>query len=204
MIYMPDTTLICTYYSFEPIVASATQYSPKKIILLVATNSLKDPKVKENIEKAKTTYKNIAPVSIVETNESDLLIVAGDTVKAIETEYHAGNRVIVNVSGGWKLLAQGTLYGCYAREGMVDKIICNDLAADKKIVELPKLSFGLSSSKRELLEEIADRKGRSINDISKKLDKTRGMIYQHLKELRAVGYVDDKFEITLAGRLALI
>src|SRR5208283_2366369 len=193
---MVDSTLICTYYSFEPIVASATQFSPKKIILLVATNSLKKPEVKENIEKAKNMYKNIAPVSVVETNESDLLIVAGDTVKVVESEYHVGNRVIVNVSGGWKLLAQGVIYGCYAREGMVDKIICNDLAADGKIVELPKLSFGLTSSKRELLEEIAARKGRSITEVSKKLDKTRGMVYQHLKELKAVGYVDEKFEIT--------
>jgi len=201
---MVDTTLICTYFSFEPIVASATQYSPKKMILLVAKNSLKRPEVKENIEKAKTTYKNIAPVSVMETDESDLLITAGDTVKAIESEYNQGNRVIVNVSGGWKLLAQGALYGCYAREGMVDKIICNDLAADGKIVELPKLSFGLSSIKRGLLEEIADRKARSISEIAKKLDKTRGMVYQHLKELRSVGYVDEKFEITLAGRLALL
>ncbi len=199
-----ETTLICTYYSFEPIVVSATQYSPKKIVLLVATNSLKDPKVKDNIERAKETYMNIAPISVVETNESDLVAVAGDTVKVIESEYNAGNRVIVNVSGGWKLLAQGALYGCYAREGMVDKIICNDLSATGKIVELPKLSFGLSSSKRELLEEIEKRNGRSISEISDKLKKTRGMVYQHLKELKAVGYVDEKFEITTAGRLALL
>ena len=30
------------------------------------------------------------------------------------------------------------------------------------------------------------------------------MIYQYLKELKENGYVDEKFEITLAGRLALL
>jgi CRISPR-associated protein Csa3 len=201
---MSDTTLICTFYSFEPIVAAATQYSPKKIILLVASDSLKKQDVRENIERAKFTYRNVVPVSVVETGDADMLKIAEDTVKLIETEYYAGNRVIVNVSGGWKLLAQGVLYGCYGREGMVERIICNYLSADGRIVELPKLSFGLSSVKRALLKEIERRKDRSISDIAKKLGKTRAMIYQHLKELRAVGYVDEKFEITLAGRLALV
>lgn len=41
-------------------------------------------------------------------------------------------------------------------------------------------------------------------EIAKKLGKTRAMIYQHLKELKENGYVDGKFEITLAGRLALV
>jgi CRISPR locus-related DNA-binding protein len=199
---MSGTTLICTFYSFEPIVASATQYSPKRIILLVASDSLKKPEVRENIERAKSTYKNVVPVSVVETGDSDMLRIAGDTIKLIEAENGAGNSIVVNVSGGWKLLAQGTLYGCYAREGMVDKIICNDLSAEGRIVELPKLCFGLTKAKATVLGEIAKRDSRSMAEIAKKLGKTRAMIYQHLKELKENGYVDGKFEITLAGRLA--
>lgn len=199
---MGGTTLICTFYSFEPIVASATQYSPKRIILLVASDSLKKPEVRENIERAKSTYKNVVPVSVVETGDSDMLRIAGDTIKLIEAENGAGNSIVVNVSGGWKLLAQGTLYGCYAREGMVDKIICNDLSAEGRIVELPKLCFGLTKAKSAVLGEIAKRDGRSMAEIAKELGKTRAMIYQHLKELKENGYVDGKFEITLAGRLA--
>jgi CRISPR-associated protein Csa3 len=201
---MGGTTLICTFYSFEPIVASATQYSPKRVILLVASDSIKKQEVRENIERAKSTYKNVVPVSVVETGDSDLLEIARDTVKLIEREHEAGNSVIVNVSGGWKLLAQGTLYGCYARDTMVDKIICNDLSAEGRIVELPKLVFGLSKAKAAVLEEIGKRNGRSMAEIAQKLGKTRGMIYQHLKELKESGYVDDKFHITDAGKLALI
>ncbi len=201
---MSGTTLICTFYSFEPIVASATQYSPKRIILLVASDSLKKQEVRENIERARSTYKNVVPVSIAETGDSDLLKIAGDAAKLIEAESKAGNSVVVNVSGGWKLLAQGTLYGCYARSAMVDRIICNDLSVEGRIVELPKLGFGLTKARTVVLGEIAKRGGRSMVEIAKKLGKTRAMIYQHLKELRAVGYVDDEFEVTVAGRLALL
>ena len=200
---MADTTLICTFYSFEPIIASTTAYSPKKIILLVATNSLKDPKVTANISRAEGVYKGIVPVSVVKVDESDMLAVAKETVRLIEAEA-ASNRVVVNISGGWKLLAQGALCGCYARPDKVDKIICNDLSEPNKIVELPKLTFGLSATKRELLEAIARRDGKPISDIAKKLDKTAGMVYQHLKELKELGYVDEKFEVTLAGKLALV
>jgi CRISPR locus-related DNA-binding protein len=201
---MSGTTLICTFYSFEPIVASATQYSPKKIILLVASDSLKKQEVRENIGRAKSTYKNVVPVSVVETGDSDMLKIARDTIKLIETENKAGNSVVVNVSGGWKLLSQGTLYGCYARNALVDKIICNDLTVEGGIVELPKLCFGLTKARAAVLGEIAKRNGRSMAGIAKERGKTRAMIYQHLKELKESGYVDGRFEITLAGSLALL
>ena len=51
---------------------------------------------------------------------------------------------------------------------------------------------------------MAKRNGKPISAIALKLNRTRGMLYQHLKELKELGYVDEKFEITLAGRLALL
>lgn len=193
-------TLISTFYSFEPLVAAAHAYSPSRIVLIVAKDSLTNPKVGEDIKKVKDLYGKIAGVEVSQVNGSDLLAIAEDTVKLLEKD---DSRKIVNVSGGWKLLAQGVLYGCYARPELVEKIVCNDIEHNT-VVEMPKLSFGLTSAKKELLEEISKRNGRSIAEIAGKLKKTRGMIYQHLKELRDTGYVDSSFEITLAGKLALM
>ncbi|MDO8554343.1 MAG: CRISPR-associated CARF protein Csa3 [Candidatus Micrarchaeota archaeon] len=198
---MGETVLIATFYSFQPFIAAAHMFSPSKMIILVAEDSLKNSKVGEDLAKVKDVYGKVAAIDIVKVPGSDLLAIASKTVELIEA--NKDNRTIVNVSGGWKLLAQGALYGCYARKDMVDKIICNNLE-DNSIVELPKLTFGLSSTKKELLEEIANRKGRSIAGIAEKLDRTRGMLYQHLKELKENGYVDEKFDITDAGRMALI
>ena len=44
----------------------------------------------------------------------------------------------------------------------------------------------------------------NVRSIAEKMKKTTGMLYQHLKELRELGYVNEKFEITMAGRLALL
>ena len=193
-------TLISTFYSFQPFVTAAHSFSPDEIILIIAEDSAKKKDVMDGIEKVKEVYGKVANIEVVKVKGSDLLSIAEKTVSLLEKNE---NRKIVNISGGWKLLAQGVMYGCYARPELVDKIVVNNLE-DNSLVELPKLSFGLTSTKKELLEEISKRKGRSISEIAKKLERTRGMIYQHLKELKDNGYVDDKFNITSAGRLALI
>jgi len=193
-----EATLIATFYSFEPFVAAAHAYSPSHIHLIIAKDSTKD--ISKHLEKVHDLYGKVAEIKEIEVDASDIFSVAKKTVELLEKS----NRAIVNVSGGWKLMAQGVLYGCYARPELVDKIVCNELPDINKLVELPKLTFGISQTKRELLEEIGTRKGKSIAEIAEKLGKTPGMLYQHLKELKEAGYVDDKFEITLAGRVALL
>ncbi len=198
---MNETVLISTFYSFQPLVASAHAFSPKKIILVLAEDSLKNEKVSQDIEKVKDVYGKVAVIEVIKVKGADLLDVAEKTVDLLEKLKE--DKLIVNVSGGWKILSQGVMYGCYARPELVSKIICNNIE-DNSIVELPKLGFGLSTAKRELLEEISKRNGKSISEIAQKMEKTRGMLYQHLKELKESGYVDEKFEITLAGKMALL
>lgn len=198
---MTETVLISSFYSFKPFVPAAYKFSPSKIFLVIAEDSLERIDVKEGISKVKEIYGKLASIEIVKVKGAELLFVAKKIITLLEDNKE--KKVIVNVSGGWKLLAQGVIYGCYARPDYVEKIVCNNIENDS-VVELPKLSFGLSSAKKELLEKLEKRNGKSISDIAKKLDRTRGMIYQHLKELKENGYVDEKFEITDAGRLALL
>jgi len=199
---MVETVLISTFYSFEPLVAAAHVYSPSKIVLLIAEETISHTHVKETLAKARDIYSKVAKMEVIKINGTDVFASAEKVSELLDKM--KGRRIIVSISGGKKLMSQGVLYGCYSRPELVDKIVCNDMTPDNRLIELPKLNFGLTSAKKELLQEIAARKGRSIAEISKKLDKTRGMLYQHLKELKESGYVDDKFEITLAGRLALI
>ncbi len=149
---MVETILIATFYSFQPLVAAAHSFSPSKMIVIIAEDSLKNEKVSQDLDKVRDVYGKIAAVEMIKVKGSDLLAIASKTVELIEA--NKDNRVIVNVSGGWKLLAQGVLYGCYARKDLIDRIVCNNLE-NNSIVELPKLTFGLSSVKKELLEEIA-------------------------------------------------
>lgn len=195
-----DPTLIATFYSFEPFVAAAHACSPDKIILIIAKDSVDKKDVMDGIAKVKELYGKVAEIKEVHVDCSDIFSVAKKTVELLEKN----NRAIVNVSGGWKLMAQGVLYGCYARPELVERIVCNELRDINKLVELPKLTFGLSKSKRDLLGALEKRDGRPIADIAESLGRTPGMLYQHLKELKEAGYVDEKFEITLAGKIAII
>ena len=136
---MGGVTLVSTFYSFEPFVAAAHAYSPTKIVLVVAKDSL--PKVEPDLAKVKQLYGSVAAIETLKVDDCDLLSIAKDAVKLLEG---LKGRAIVNVSGGWKLLAQGVLYGCYARPELVEKIVCNNLA-DNSLVELPKLSYGIST-----------------------------------------------------------
>jgi CRISPR locus-related DNA-binding protein len=194
-----ETNLIATFYSFEPFVAAAHAFSPTKIHLIIAKDSTKD--IEKHLEKVHELYGKVADIKEVEVDASDIFSVAKKTVDLLEKN---SGKTIVNVSGGWKLLAQGVLYGCYARPELIEKIVCNELPDINRLVELPKLTFGLSQAKRELLGEIEKRNGKPIAEIAEKLGKTPGMLYQHLKELKEAGYVDEKFEITLAGKMAVL
>lgn len=195
-----DTALIATFYSFEPFVAAAHAYSPNRILLVIAKDSAEKKEVRDDVAKVKELYGSVAEIKEVLVDSCDIFAVAKKTTELLEKN----NRAVVNVSGGWKLMAQGVLYGCYARPELVEKIVCNELPDINRLVELPKLTFGLSQPKHELLDEIAARKGKPIAEIAEKLGKTPGMLYQHLKELKEAGYVDEKFEITLAGRIAVL
>jgi len=195
---MEQTTLIATFYSFEPFVIAAHASSPSRIILVI--DEEKESSIKDALDKVDEFYGNVAKIERVKVKGSDLYEISKKAVELLES---ATGRVVVYVGGGKKLTSQGVLYGCYARPELVSRILCNNVN-DNTIVELPKLTFELSSAKKRLLKELVNKNGRSVADIAKVLDKTRAIVYQHLKDLKGLGYVDEKFQITMAGKLAML
>ncbi len=193
-------TLIATFYSVEPFMPAALTFSPKRIILIVdATNK----EVKSNIAAVEKTFGTMADVKVVRVERDNIYDTAQKVVEAIDREPAKDNRIIVNVSGGWKTLTNGVLYGCYARSERIHRIFSNKI--DKKSMsELPKLNYNLGTAKREVLMRIVKRDDKTVVQIAKELKRTKGMVYQHLRELKDAGYVDESFNITDAGRLALL
>jgi len=45
---------------------------------------------------------------------------------------------------------------------------------------------------------------RSVPDIAIRIGISKGMTYNHIRELKAKGFVSEEMEITNAGRLAII
>lgn len=197
---MVNITLIATFYSAGPLMPAALAFSPKKIILIVDTMN---QEIRSNISAVEKTFGSIATIEVVKVKKDEIYDPAKKVVGIIDREASPNNRIVVNVSGGWKTLTNGVLYGCYARPDRVYRIINNK--TDKKgISELPKLGYNISAAKKEVILKIVERDNKTVAQIAKELRRTRGMVYQHLRELREAGYVDDEFNITDAGRLALL
>lgn len=200
---MTKLTLISTIYSLEPVIICVTRLSPSKIILLTEEGA-PDKKVQseETIEK---TFKNALEFEKKYTSVYDTVRVAKDVAELIEQEHARGNQVIVNVSGGRKPQAFGVLFGAYARNEMVQRVVYVT-EEDGFMIDFPVLSFNLSDTKKLILEEI--QKGNSaVAQLATTAGISKGMTYNHLRELKAMGYIADGengYIITDAGRIASI
>ncbi|MBU1934554.1 CRISPR locus-related DNA-binding protein, partial [Patescibacteria group bacterium] len=145
----------------------------------------------------------IAKIKTVFVDSANVLGTVRTVAELIDKETAEGKKVVMNASGGFKLLGHAMLYASFARASKIDKIVCSAMK-DARLVELPKLSFGLSDAKLGLLKKLEKRNGRSVDEMAEALGKSRAMIYQHLKELKEEGYVDKEFNITETGRMALL
>lgn len=196
-----DYTLISTIYSIEPIMVCITQFSPKKVVLLREEDA-PTPKLKVE-EIIKETVGNFIDIETKITSLYDVVRVAKDTVDVIENEKANDRKLFVNISGGRKPQALGALFGCYARHGDIERIVYVT-EEDSQTIDLPILNFGLSPTKRMVLEELTNN-GKSVKNLAIRIGISRGMTYNHIRELREMGFISpDQLEITTAGKLAII
>lgn len=181
--------------------ACITQFSPDKIILLREENP--PDKILEAERMLQETVGKVLEIKSIPTSVYNVVIVAKDIVEIIEEEYAHGRNIVVNISGGRKPQALGALFGSYARHNMVEKIVYIT-EEDKNIIDLPILNFGISKTKRIILEELNAGEN-NVKNLSIKIGISRGMTYNHIRELREMGFIDPKaFKITSAGELAII
>ena len=194
-------TLISTIYSIEPIMVCITQFSPKKVVLLREEDA---PQAKLKVEQIiSETVGNFIDIETKITSLYDVVRIAKDTVDVIENEKANNRKLFVNISGGRKPQALGALFGCYARHGDIERIVYVT-EEDSQTIDLPILNFGLSPTKRMVLEELTNN-GKSVKNLAIRIGISRGMTYNHIRELREMGFISpDKLEITTAGKLAII
>lgn len=196
-----EYTLISTIYSIEPAMFCVTQFSPKRVVLLREEDATKE-KIRAE-QMLRDTVGKFIEIEAKLTSLYDVVRIARDTADVIEDEYAHKRNIIVNVSGGRKTQALGALFGCYARNNMVERIVYVT-EEDNQIIDLPILNFGISKTKKMILEEL-EQGETSVKNLSIKVGISRGMTYNHIRELREMGFIAaDKLEITSAGELAII
>ena len=194
-----EYTLISTIYSIEPIMVCITQFSCKKVVLLREEDA---PQAKLQVEQIiKDTVGKFIDIETKITSLYDVVRIAQDTVDVIENERANNRNIYVNISGGRKPQALGALFGCYSSHGDIERIVYIT-EEDSQIIDLPILNFGLSATKRMVLEELKND-GESVKNLALKIGISRGMTYNHIRELREMGFIaTDQLKITTAGKLS--
>ena len=199
---MTNLTLISTIYTLEPVIVCVTRLSPSKLILLTEEGTAeKKLRSEQTIED---TFGKIIEIQKKNTSLYDPVLVAQDVANLIEEEHAQGNHVMINVSGGRKPQAFGALFGAYTRSDMVKRIVYVT-EEDNFIIDFPILSFNISDTKKIILEHIKSGVI-SVQDIAIGVGISKGMAYNHLRELKAMGYIkgEDGYTITDAGKIAVI
>ena len=180
-----DYTLISTIYSIEPIMVCITQFSCKKVVLLREEDA---PQAKLQVEQIITdTVGKFIDIETKITSLYDVVRIAQDTVDVIENERANNRNIIVNISGGRKPQALGALFGSYVKTQRYLEIVYVT-EEDSQTIDLPILNFGLSPTKRMVLEELKN-KGKSVKNLAIKIGISRGMTYNHIHELREMGFI---------------
>jgi len=196
-----ETTLISTIYDVEPVMICITKFSPKKVILLTENNG--SDVMKESEETLANAFGRFIDIKSQETVSNDPVKIAAAVAEAIQKEKKFGNKIVVNISGGERPQALGTLFGAYSKHQFLDRIIFVDNST-KEVVDLPILKYGISSTKKEILKCLIEGCN-SVKQLSIEINISRGMTYNHIRELRDMGLIDKEvLEITTAGRLAII
>lgn len=186
--------------------AAIKELNPSRLILVKHESkkgSEPEKEQKENEELLRKTVGVVTEIEVVTVPDPyDVFEVAKATVKLIEKEHGKGHSVYLNITGGRRTQGLGVLFAGYARRDMLRRIVYAT-EEENKLIDLPVLSFGITKTKRALLEELA-REPENMSELAKKLGKTRGMIYQHLNDLKSRGFIDESYKLTVAGRLALL
>jgi CRISPR-associated protein Csa3 len=196
-----ETLLISPITDTTNLVMSITKYSPDKVVLLTSNNE--SDEAKETKETLTEIFGRFIEFEFYQTHDSDLLQISQDVCDAISKQDNDSYRVVANLNTDIKVQILGFIFGLYNQAHFIDEIFYID-AETKEFINVPILKFGLSDTKKDLLLRIKNGE-KTVQKLSKDLGISRGMTYNHIRELRDMGLIDrDILEITTAGNLAIV
>ncbi len=198
---MGKKVLIATLYSPEPVLLAATRLGPDRIILLVDKEP--DKQQEDSIKLIQDSLGKVIEIKTVKTDVYDIVEVAKKAVDIIDMQPNE-DHIFVNITSGRKTKAIGLLFAAYARHDKVSKIAYNPEDDKNTVIYLPRLSFKLTESQKQILGVLEKGRYDSIGDLAKKVEMSTAMLYRAVDELKDMDLVttEDGIKLTDAGRIA--
>lgn len=193
--------LIATLYSPDPVLLAATRLGAERLILFM---DKKDGGEQEKALKViQDSLGRVLDVKAIKVEAYNVVGVARKCVEIIDLE-SKNNTIYINITSGRKTQAIGLLLAAYARSNRVKKIAYNPDEDKTAVIYLPKLSFRLTDSQKQILECLEEGDFKSLSDLADKVHQSRAMLYRNIKELEEMDLIttQEGFKLTDAGRIA--
>ncbi len=191
--------MIATVYSFEPVIVGAMKTGVDELYLIIDNNPDED---QENaVKEIKKVLEDYVKIHLIKTKVYDLVEITQKCIQIID-KIPQNQRIFLNVSAARKTKSMSLMFSGYARNEKVHQIIYVT-KEDKEIIILPKLSFKLSSSERNILVSLSENPNLSSKDIRFKSNLSKSQFYKSMKNLVTKGMVDEN-KITDAGKIAVL
>lgn len=194
--------LITTTYSVESIILAITKLSADRVYLLI--DKKPDETQTAAIESINKTFGPVIEIKEKRVELYDFVSVAKTVVDMLD-DISRKDEVYVNITPGRKTQAIGVLFGCYARPNYVKKIFYVP-EGTKGMITLPILSFDISPSQKEVLDNI--EKIDTPKALAEEVDTSKAMLYRNIKSLLDRGFIEPKdgqgYRLTGVGKIARI
>jgi len=195
--------LIATVWKHEPIMKNIVQYDIEKLILVHEEKDLAKAsdweQKKESIKTIENCLNDVIELEKVETGLNDLYRVAEDVYEKIGNEQR---QIIVNITGGRKMQAIGTLLAASKTENVEEALYWSEEDSngdDKKHV--PRFNLIVSNKEKDVINSV--EKFDKSADIVNSLNMSQSMVYSRLKDLRRKGFLeknDSSWRLTDLGK----
>ena len=195
--------LLATIYSYEPIIATATKISAEKLFLLIDNHP--DDKQRKSLELIKQSLGSVLDIETIPTDVYDIVQVAQQSVKLIDS-FSEKEEIFIDITAGRKTKALGLLFGSYARSDRIKRIFYVR-EESRKIINLPKLSYNITSGQTKIINYLLTNNISSMIDFAQKLDISRAMLYKNIKDLKNMDIIEETkegFQLTDYGRIVAL
>ena len=198
---MKKITLISSFYGAEPEVACIKEFFPSSAVILAQRPKRGNTgKIELLLKKSIGHIVDIRWVWLEPAG--DVASIAKKAIETMESEHKRGQDLVINVGGEGSSVPLALLLAAYTRNRIIKNVVQAPRNGDS-VIHLPKVGFYLSKSKRRVLNALAGDSD-NISELAKKLGKTRGLVYVHIRKLEELGLIDKDHNLTDAGKVALL
>lgn len=192
------SVLVTPIYETKNVMRAVTQVKLDKLILIADKEGVTS-RVEDSIEEVSDRLSEVVDLEVIRADPYDMADIAEKVNNIIEKE--EGNEITLNVTPGRKTQAFALAFAGFTKQEKVKEIVYFKEEGGK--LPIPMLEISMAENKKLILQMVADGKG-SIDQLEESLDISRGMVYNHVRDLREKGYInetDEGLKITESGKL---